>query len=225
MLYLLIFLGVCSVWTFISLGVVLTLPDKVDTNSWHLRFLRFAIHTEISPKSNCSYFWSMLFVPLYFAMLLFVCCVVSVGFVTCRLVYDWLVMPVKGQYAVGVMTKKYWKGVVSMTDSEYTDLPFKRFSIAAIALCAITVWLYIGYESVWLCLRNAICRKSSLTLDLMGTMWVGINFVAVVVLPTYMIRMFFRKFSSHMKKTKESSWWDFISGKICRPLDYDYKKD
>ncbi len=220
-----------SLWTFVSLGVALSLDPIVDPKSWHLRFLRASYDVELSPSTQCRYFWCVLAAPLVCIALYGIAGVIRFVVLFCRTCFDWAIMPLTWKYATGTLTREYWKNLVGIGDNSYrpfarekkvtyVDLPFRRYGIALMTLLALALWAFVGQGTV----RGAMEGD---TPTVVGILWVAISFIGVLFFTVLAVNFIFSKtiwFILYKNKREsnpeQGERWSMFWGKFCKTLVY-----
>jgi hypothetical protein len=135
------------------------------------------------------------------------------------LCYDWLIMPIQGLCVEHPLSKIYWVEIFTTSalferSTEYTDIPAKRFTLAFLALTAVIAWIWVGRETVYVCV-NAVpgssCNGQEM-LSLASSIWMALTLVAICCILYLFVR--------NILAPKTGAAWDFLSGKLCHRIEY-----
>lgn len=222
-LFWLTLLAVVSLWIFVSLGVALSLHQEVGRNTWHLRLLQ-SYDDECYPETKCAYFNQMLFVPVKIGARHVGMAILFVLLVFFRVVTDWIVRPIGGEYPAHALQKDYWKELVTMDENDfersnmsYSEFPLKRFSFICNVFIGLLFWFAVLYFSYQNC-KTGICTSTGFGVMLvMSVLFTILGFVAL-------IRFVFKSVITGIRKSfiaaKNSDWWKMLTGKLCATLTY-----
>lgn len=221
-LFWLTLLAIVSLWIFVSLGVALSLHQEVGRNTWHLRLLQ-SYDDECYPETKCAYFKQMLFAPVKIGVKAFCTALLFVLVLFFRIVTDWVVKPVGGEYVAHALQKEYWKELVTVDEYDlerrnmsYANFPFKRFSFICAVFIAILFWFVVLYFSYQEC-KTGHCTYLGLAVMLCSVVFSVLGLVALI---RFTIKSTITGIRKSFIAAKNSDWWKMLTGKLCATLTY-----
>jgi hypothetical protein len=206
--YSLIVAAVLALWVFTCLWVAIPLRT-VDETSWHSRMI-FR-----KPEGNCAYFWTLLISPIVNIYLLANIAIWITVLIVYRFLFDWLIMPICGRRVEHPTTRKYWKEFLVRMDDRvchYVEFRYRNYWIGLVVLLASIAWISVA-GVIFFQLTNASAQKKDGLIMALIPWSIFTLLVLYGVLQTY--------FTDSKKLHDFREGFGFISGKLCRKLEYE----